>query len=245
MKNIKTYEQFINEAFKSNDIDVKTQMFCEGRISEIEYYEYLNEGIIDDIKNWVKDVAVYTFDWFKKLGDVLLTLLKNVIKFGITIGEKMIGAIKWILNWINDWADKHPTAWRIIIITVVIFILFIVCASSAHAQKTGGEPPVTLINTAIGFLRDHIHGHLNDDSIRMKAIAYLVDLKNGTAHDPSVYGKDAIELAKQSMEHMPKMARSDSGISSEQIQDLVNKGAEVTKYFIETGNGGGKVILGN
>jgi hypothetical protein len=245
MKNIKTYEQFINEAFKSNDIDVKTQMFCEGRISEIEYYEYLNEGIIDDIKNWVKDVAVYTFDWFKKLGDVLLTLLKNVIKFGITIGEKMIGAIKWILNWINDWADKHPKAWRIIIITVIIFILFIVCASSAHAQTTGGKPPVTLINTAIGFLRDHIHGHLNDDSIRMKAIAYLVDLKNGTAHDPSVYGKDAIELAKQSMEHMPKMTRSDSGISSEQIQDLVNKGAEVTKYYIETASGGGKVILGN
>ena len=220
-------------------------MFCEGRISEIEYYEYLNEGIIDDIKNWVKDVAVYTFDWFKKLGDVLLTLLKNVIKFGITIGEKIIGAIKWILNWINDWADKHPTAWRIIIITVIIFILFIVCASSAHAQTTGGNPPVTLINTAIGFLRDHIHGHLNDDSIRMKAIAYLVDLKNGTAHDPSVYGKDAIELAKQSMEHMPKMTRSDSGISSEQIQDLVNKGAEVTKYYIETASGGGKVILGN
>ena len=93
MKNIKTYEQFINEAFKSNDIDVKTQMFCEGRISEIEYYEYLNEGIIDDIKNWVRDVAVYTFDWFEKLGNVLLTLLKNVIKFGITIGEKIIGAI--------------------------------------------------------------------------------------------------------------------------------------------------------
>jgi hypothetical protein len=81
--------------------------------------------------------------------------------------------------------------------------------------------------------------------IRMKAIAYLVDLKNGTSHDPSVYGKDAIELANQAMNNMPKMARSDSGISSEQIQDLVNKGAEVTKYFIETGNGGGKVILGN
>jgi hypothetical protein len=47
------------------------------------------------------------------------------------------------------------------------------------------------------------------------------------------------------MENMPKMARSDSGISSEQIQDLVNKGAEVTKYYIETASGGGKVILGN
>ena len=245
MKNIKTYEQFINEAFKSNDIDVKTQMFCEGRISEIEYYEYLNEGIIDDIKNWVRDVAVYTFDWFEKLGNVLLTLLKNVIKFGITIGEKIIGAIKWILNWINDWADKHPTAWRIIIITVIIFIVFIVCASSAHAQTTGGDPPVTLINISIGFLKENMRGHLNDDSIRMKAIAYLVDLKNGTSHDPSVYGKDAIDLAKQAMESMPKMARSDSGISSEKIQDLVSKGAEITKYFIETGNGGGKVILGN
>jgi hypothetical protein len=46
------------------------------------------------------------------------------------------------------------------------------------------------------------------------------------------------------MINMPKMARSDSGISSEQIHDLVNKGAEITKYYIETGNGG-KVILGN
>lgn len=61
MKNVKTYEQFINETFKSSKIDAKTQMFCEGRISDDEYYEYLNEGIIDDIKNWVSDVAFYTF----------------------------------------------------------------------------------------------------------------------------------------------------------------------------------------
>ena len=79
----------------------------------------------------------------------------------------------------------------------------------------------------------------------MYLLAYLVDLKNGTSHDASVYGKDAIELAKQAMSTMPKMTRSDSGISSEQIQDLVNKGAEITKYYIETASGGGKVILGN
>lgn len=244
MKNIKTYKQFINETFKSNNIDIKTQMFCEGRISEIEYYEYLNEGIIDNIKNWIGDVALHTFDWFKKLGDVLLTLLKNVAKFAINIGEKVIGAIKWIFNKINDWAEKHPVAFRVILITVIVFVILIVCAASAHAQSTGGEIPSPLINTAIGWLRD-LAPKDDDPTVRMKAIAWLVDLKNGTTHDASVYGAEAIQLAKASMKVASEGIKPDSGISTEYLMGLADKGAEITKYFIQDGGGHSHIILGN
>jgi len=244
MKNIKTYEQFINEAFKSNNIDIKTQMFCEGRISEIEYYEYLNEGIFDNFKDWLSDVAFYTFDWFQKLGNVLLTLLKNVAKFAISIGEKLIGAIKWIFNKIKDWAEKHPVAFRVIVITIIVFIILIVCCASAHAQSTGGEIPSPLINTAIGWLRD-LAPKDGDPTVRMKAIAWLVDLKNGTTHDASVYGAEAIQLARASMKVASEGIKSDSGISTEYLMGLADKGAEITKYFIQEGGGSARVILGN
>jgi len=244
MKNIKTYEKFINETFKSDKIDVKTQMFCEGRISESEYYEYLNEGIIDDIKNWISDVAIYTFDWFQKLGGVLLTLLKNAGKFGVAIGKKIIGAIKWVLDWINDWADKHPVAWRIIIITVIIFIIMIVCVASAHAQSTGQPIDHSLIDATIGFLRG-LSGKMPDDSIRMKAMAYLVDLKGGTTHDVSVYGAEAIKMAKDAMSQIPSLAaKSQTPGELTAFRDFISKGAEVTKYAIETSGGRTNIILG-
>jgi hypothetical protein len=245
MKNIKTFEQFINDAFKSNNIDIKTQMFCEGRISEIEYYEYLNEGLFDDFKNWLSDVAFYTFDWFQKLGNVLLTLLKNVAKFAINIGEKVIGAIKWIFNKIKDWAEKHPVAFRVIVITIIVFIILIVCCASAYAQSKGGPPPSPFINTAIGWLRDLNPKDGGDPTVRMKAIAWLVDLKNGTTHDASVYGAEAIQLAKVSMKTAAEGIKPDSGISPEYLMGLAEKGSEITKYYISEGAGHSRVILGN
>ncbi len=244
MINIKTYEQFINETFKSNNIDVKTQMFCEGHISETEYYQYLNEGLFDDFKNWLSDVAFFTFDWFQKLGDILLTLLKNVGKFLVDIGEKVLGAIKWIFNKIKDWAQRHPVAFRIIVITVIVFVILIICCASAYAQAKGKPIPNPLIDTTIGWLRD-LAPKDGDPTVRMKAIAWLVDLKNGTTHDPSVYGPEAIQLAKVSMKTAAEGIKPDSGVSPEYLMGLAERGSEITKYYISEGAGRSHIILGN
>lgn len=184
------------------------------------------------------------FDWFQKLGDVLLTLLKNVAKFAINVGEKIIQAIKWIYNKIKTWAEKHPVAFKVIVIVVTIFIILIICCACAQAQARGQEVPHPLIDAAIGTLRQ-FKDSVTDNQVRMKAIAWLVDMKNGTTKDASVYGPQAINLAKSSMEVCMKAAKPESGISPEFLQNLVEQGSQITKATIEQGSGASRVILGN
>lgn len=222
-------------------IDYTTKLYCEGKISEDEFFKYLNgtlnEGFVDFIeksKNWVKE----------KVLNVLYTLLQQSAKVGSKILSKVVSSIGYIFDKLNSFADKNPKVWRAIIIGVVLFVVFIFSVSSAKAATTGHPIDPNIINAAIGKI-ESIKGV--DSMFINKAIAYLVDIRDGHQEISSeLYGKKAIDFANHAINTIDTLKSTSEKTAGDDektaalnfisfIKDYMKAGAnyvsaEVTKY---------------
>jgi hypothetical protein len=186
------------------------------------------------MKNWITS----------KILNVLFTLLQQATKVGYGIVTKVISAVKYILDKINTFADKNPKLWRLIIITVVIFVMLIVCAASAKAATTGSPPDKEMINQAIGLLKSSTAG--GDNMIQMKAMAYLVKLRDGAPDVDSVmtYGKEAIQTATSAIESLKKAKESASGMDlTDILSKYASQGAEIVGATLKNVSGSESVKL--
>ena len=218
-------------------IDAQTKLYCEGKISDDEFFKYLdgtlNENWLGDVKNWV----------VQKVVNVLFTILQQAIKTGYSIVSKVISAVKYIMDKINAYADKNPKLWRIIVITVIIFIMLIVCAASAKAATTGSPPDKEMINQAIGLLKSSTAG--GDNMIQMKAMAYLVKLRDGATDVDSVmtYGKEAIQVATNAISALKKAQDAGSGDLATTLASYASQGAEIVGATLKNAGGSEAVKL--
>ena len=201
--------------------------FIDNKITESEFITYLdnevlNEGIIDSIKDF--------FSGFKqKVIDILWSFLTKAYEIGFAIWDKLNIFIKWLFGKINSFKEKHPTLWKIMIITIIILIILIVTASSAKAQSTGQPIPLAKINMAIGWL-DNVKSSGTEDSMLVsKAIAHLVDLKDGKM-DIQGLGDGAIKMADAALTTagriMDEAKTSNSNSFFKFCVDLIQKGSE-------------------
>ena len=201
--------------------------FIDNKITESEFITYLNdevlnEGIIDSIKDF--------FGGFKqKVIDILWSFVVKSYEIGFDIWDKLNTFIKWLLNKINSFADKHPKLWRVMIITIIILIILIVTASSAKAQSTGKPIPLAKINMAIGWLDDVKSRGTEDSMLVGKAMAHLVDLKDGHM-DIQGLGDGAIKMADAALNSANKIM-TDAKTSTDSsffkfCNDLIQKGSE-------------------
>jgi hypothetical protein len=209
--------------------------FIDNKITESEFITYLNddvlnEGIIDSIKDF--------FSGFKqKVVDIFWSFLIKAYEIGFAIWDKLNIFIKWLFGKINSFADKHPTLWRVMIITMIILILLIVTASSAKAQTTGEPIPLGKLNMAIGWL-DYTRGG-KDPMLVNKAIAHLVDLRDGQM-DLHGLGDGAINMADAALTTVNKIV-ADSKTSTDSsffkfCVDLIERGGEfVSASYTKTG----------
>ena len=214
---------------KFNDFastDLKTIQFIEGKITESEYIDYLNlevfnESIID-FTNYIKD----------KIVSVLYSFIVQSSKIGFTIINKFKKVFEWIISTVSKWKEKHPVLFRVIIITLIIVILLMVSTSSAYAQSKGQPIPDEQINVAIGWL-NMIKGKTDLDLMEInKAIAHLVDLKDGNIEIENL-GQNAVNIADSAIVTANKIISTakedlDKGDSSsaKMCIDLMNKGSE-------------------
>lgn len=201
--------------------------FIDNKISESDFITYLdneilNEGIIDSIKDF--------FSGFKqKVVDIFWSFLVKAYEIGFAIWDKLNTFIKWLFNKINSFADKHPKLWKIMIITIIILIILIVTASSAKAQSTGEPIPLGKINMAIGWL-DNVKAQGTEDPMLVgKAMAHLVDLKDGHM-DIQGLGDGAIKMADAALNSANKIM-SDAKTSTDSgffkfCNELIQKGSE-------------------
>lgn len=222
-------------------IDAKTNLYCEGKITDKEFFNYLdgtlNEGWLGDMKNWVVE----------KVLKVLYTLLQQAAKIGSSVVNKAIGAIKYIFDKLNAFADKNPALWRAILIGVVLFIVLIVSAASAKAATTGNPVDPNIVNAAIGKIQEFGKAKGMDSMLIQKAIAYLVDIRDGHQEiSNELYGKKAMDIANHALNTIEalKTASEKTAGGDEQaaaasfvdfIKDYVKAGAdyasaEITKY---------------
>ena len=199
--------------------------FIDNKISESDFITYLdneilNEGIIDSIKDF--------FSGFKqKVVDIFWSFVVKAYEIGFAIWDKLNTFIKWLFNKINSFADKHPTLWRVMIITIIILILLIVTASSAKAQTTGEPIPLGKLNMAIGWLDSTRAG--KDPMLVNKAIAHLVDLRDGHM-DIQGLGDGAIKMADAALNSANKIM-TDAKTSTDSsffkfCNELIQKGSE-------------------
>jgi len=208
-----------------NSFNKVTLDFIDNKITESDFITYLdneilNEGIIDSIKDF--------FSGFKqKVVDIFWSFVVKAYEIGFAIWDKLNTFIKWLFNKINSFADKHPTLWRVMIITIIILILLIVTASSAKAQTTGEPIPLGKINMAIGWLDSTRAG--KDPMLVNKAIAHLVDLRDGQM-DLHGLGDGAINMADAALTTVNKIiAESKTSTDNSFFKfcvDLIEKGNE-------------------
>ena len=216
-----------------SNLDEVTIDFINGRISESEFKDYINTDILNEsVMSYVKD----------KIINVLYSFLVKASEIGFSILNKFKSFFSWFIGIISKWKEKHPTLYKVIIITVIIIILLMVSASSAYAQSKGQPIPESEINVAIGWL-DLIKGKTDLDVLEVnKAIAHLIDLRDGNIEIDGL-GEKALQIAESALETSNKMivdAKSDLDKGDESTAkmclNLMERGSEYISAIYSKGD---------
>lgn len=178
-------------------LDQITLDFCDNKIQESEFINYLNSEILNE--NIISDF----FSGFKqKVVDIFWSFVVKAYETGFVIFDKVNTFIKWLFSKINNFKQKHPTLFKVIVITAVVLIILIFTASTAKAQTSGQPVPVAKINMAIGWL-DSIKED-KDALLVNKAIAHLIDIRDGKIDMPGL-GDGAIKMANAALNTVNKI----------------------------------------
>ena len=218
MKYLKTFESF------NTDLTID---FIYGRITESEFISYL-ESINE---NWISD----TYERVKwKVIEYVWTFLQEAIKLGFKIFNKVVTFFKWIWNKIKSFKEKNPVLFKVITITIIIFLLLIIFASVAHAQTTGTPIDETHIKMAIGLLEDMRGRDSLSNSDINSTIEYLNHLRkvDGVVSQTDVvnFGEKTTDLAKVSIDTVKKFETEAIGgdkTAVQYCQKILSKGTEV------------------
>jgi hypothetical protein len=177
-------------------------------------------------ENWISD----TYERVKwKVIEYVWTFLQEAIKLGFKIFNKVVTFFKWIWNKIKSFKEKNPVLFKVITITIIIFLLLIIFASVAHAQTTGTPIDETHIKMAIGLLADmRGNSELLTDSEIDKSIEYLKNLKiSGRASmDIYEYGQETINISELALKKVQKLSSDAENQNIGYCQKLLKIGSE-------------------
>ena len=223
--------------FKS---DLITNQFIDGIITEQTYINHLNslnENIFSDIKEKVIN-ALYSF-------------LENAMKIGFSILNKLKTLLDWGMKVINSFKEKNPTLYKVIIITIITFILLIAAAATAHAAQGPNPKPIDKahLDFAIGFLDKYIDDEklFGDKSMLMKkAIAALMKIRDhhgvidfnmakDFGKEAEIAAKSALDIANKDLnqaEYAKNVGDHNNPIFKVCI-DMMKKGQEYIHYNYE------------
>lgn len=222
-------------------IDITTMKFIDGMISEKDFKYYIESEVLNEsLGSYVKD----------KITNVLYTFVTKASSVGFSIMSKFKSFFTWLIETVSKWKEKHPVLYKVILITLIVIILLLVSSSSAYAQSKGQPIPESQINIAIGWL-DLIKGKTDLDALEVnKAIAHLIDLKDGNIEITGLSDK-ALQIADSAIQTSGKMiddAKSDLDKGDESTAkmclNLMQKGADYvsalysktdTKEFVKLG----------
>ena len=245
MKHLKTFESFVlmQQDFK---LDKNTVDFIENKITENQFIEYLNteflnEGIISSIKEFISRFK-------EKVYDILMSFLKKAFEIGFYIFEKLKTFINWILNYLSKWKKENPVLFKVVIITLLVIILLMVSTSTLYAHTTGTPININHINVAIGYLEQIKSMGIEDSFQLTKAMAHLIDLRDGTIDIPlDQLGDESIASANAAMEITNNLIKNVNVTKDrELIQkcfDLMKAGSEYTAVEFSKVGGSEKIKL--
>lgn len=220
---IKRYNNFITDKV----VEAKTIAFINDEISESEFINFLqqemiNESIVDVVKN--------------KIINVLSSFLNKAKEIGFKIFDKLKSILNWIIDKVNTFKQKNPTLYKVLMITIIVITILIISTSSAHAAISGQPIPVDKIDMAIGLLRKLATEDVISNFDASNAIAYLVDLRDGSLELPEL-GQKTIDMADAALRAVDNIgseaiAKEDSALMDACIS-LMERGKEVMSAVVE------------
>lgn len=253
MKYLKTFEKLSHDNINFK-IDKYTTQFINGEINEktyIEYFHSLDESIFSDIKEMILN-SLYTF-------------LVNAVKVGISILDKVKTVLNLSKNTISKFKTNNPTLYKVIIITIIVFILLIISAATVHAAQGPNPKPIEKyhLDFAIGFIDKYISDEdLSGDKsmIMKKAIAALMkirehhgvidfDMAQEFGKEAEIAAKSALKIANDDLnqaEYAKNVGdKSDHALSIYKLCiDMMKKGQEYLHYNYEHFKSGYKSLSG-
>lgn len=190
----------------------------------------INEGVIGDRMKKLTD-------WFEKVNDGIRNLMLTMLDKGLKALDSFKKFFKVIIDKIAAFKEKNPVVFRTILITLVLLVLFFVlCSAAASSEK---RPPEGVINAAIGFLREiKATGKSSiDDSVLMKAQAYLFELKkSGTeikvGAEAVKAANGAIDIVQQNIQDYKSSGGTDD-TTAQYLMKLAEEGAKLVSYKIK------------
>lgn len=237
MKYLKTFESF---NFKEAKLDKTTIDYIDGKITESEFIEYLNieifnESIVDNIKNFITKIK-------DKFIDILYSFLIKASNIGFKIFVKIKSFFSTVFKFLEKVKKENPTLFKVLFRTVLVIIFLMISTSTAYGQTTGSSVSLAEIDIAIGYL-DKLKELSDIDNIKiMKAIGYLIDIKDGVSDIPlEQLGSESIAMAKSAITTSSYMATKavESGDKSaiQKCIDLMDIGAKyVDVVFKKSGS---------
>ncbi len=224
----------------------------------IKLIEELDNYLIEDINESIKDWFNKITQFFNKVNDSVRNLMLTILEKGYKSFDLLKNFFGTIMKKIKSIKDKHPVLYRTVITTLVLLIiLFVLCSAAASSDK---HPSEKVINGAIGMLQSiqEVGSDSYDDATLTKAQAYLFELKkNGKVTDPlfsesvKELAKTAIDAIESNIEDAKKGSNFEDGGDqfNKLLKDFFEKGAkmvgyEIVKYQDElTGENAEKIII--
>jgi len=230
MKYLKTFEQLMSQKGSINSTIID---WCDDKMNESDFIEYLNQSLINEgLSDLLKGFK-------EKIVDMFYTFVVKAYEMGLSVYDKVSVFVKWLISKVNNFKEKNPTTYKVIVITIIILIIFIVTASSAKAATSGTPIPTAKIDMAIGWL-DSLKGGKEDPMLLNKAIAHLVDLRDGQVNIQGL-GSEAINMANAALNTANKVM-SDAKVETDPAFfrfciGLIEKGREyVDAIYTNSGN---------
>jgi hypothetical protein len=184
------------------NLDLITLDFINSNVTENEFINYLNNELINE--GLLEDFKFFYSKFKEKVIDIFYTFLVKAYQVGFSIFDKINIFFKWLFNRISIFREKHPLVYKMIVITIIVMVILIITAASAKAQSSGQVIPKAKIDMAIGWL-DHIKSKGQLDNLELsKAIAHLIDLRDGKIDIP-VLGDKAIKIANAGLNTAQKI----------------------------------------
>lgn len=187
----------------------------------------INEGISE----WFSNLKTF----FQNINDAIQNLLLTLLERGLKSLDVIKKFFSKIFDKIKSFKEKNPILFRTILITLVLIVLaFILCSAAASPTKT---PPESVINAAIGLLRDiQQNGESNiDNSVLMKAQAYLFELKSGKEIE---VGDETVKVAQSALKVIQQNVQEYRSSNEKNPEDvnyllgLIEKGSKMVGYSI-------------
>ena len=235
---MKKFNQHIFEAKLKSYL--KDEITCEDVINSI-LSDRINEGIIDNFKNFLnssKSISENSLkkliEWTKKTFDVEIDTIKKLYDFIKTTLKKVYQLFMQVLKKIKQFKEKHPILFKVIVIITLIILIVMISAATAWAQSQG--QPVDIVNDfgitkegldmLIGFQEEMLN---NGSPTDIKLQAALIDIKDGKID----LSYNSVELCKTYINDLKGLIQSEPELKG-YLEDFREIGEKLIDVSVET-----------